>query len=390
MERAAQLSGFSSVVEELPRQWDTVLSRELPGGAELSGGQWQRLALARALFATFHGARILVLDEPTAALDVRAEARFYERFHEITAGLTTLVISHRFATVRRAQRIYVLDGGVITEQRQPRRAGRGRRHVRRDVPAAGREVRAVTAVTDTEAAAPPGGAEPSGGKRPSPRRLARLATILFFDGFRAAPGWMALVTAMLVLGSVAGTCYPLGYKLLADGALAGNAGETGRGRRGRRGPARPGLGADRHRRDRGDGAVRPDRRLPHQADDRADQRRADARAPGAARLPRPGRAAQLGPPPARRPRPGRSSATSRSAARIIALLVLLGSVSPWLLLLPVTAVPPLVADRLAKKITKQSEDAMAADRRLAGLIFDLSAAAVGRRRAPLLRPRARA
>jgi ATP-binding cassette subfamily B protein len=116
VERAAKLSGFSSVVEGLPRQWDTVLSRELPGGAELSGGQWQRLALARALFATFHGARVLVLDEPTAALDVRAEARFYERFHEITAGLTTLVISHRFATVRRAQRIYVLDGGVITEQ----------------------------------------------------------------------------------------------------------------------------------------------------------------------------------------------------------------------------------------------------------------------------------
>ena len=114
-----------------------MLSRELPDGAELSGGQWQRLALARALFATFHGARVLVLDEPTAALDVRAEARFYERFHEITAGLTTLVISHRFATVRRAQRIYVLDGGVITEQRQPRRARRGGRHVRRDVPAPG-------------------------------------------------------------------------------------------------------------------------------------------------------------------------------------------------------------------------------------------------------------
>ena len=113
--KAAKLSGFSSVVDELPKKWDTVLSRELPDGAELSGGQWQRLALARALFATFHGARILVLDEPTAALDVRAEARFYERFHEITAGLTTLVISHRFATVRRAQRIYVLDGGVITE-----------------------------------------------------------------------------------------------------------------------------------------------------------------------------------------------------------------------------------------------------------------------------------
>jgi ATP-binding cassette subfamily B protein len=115
VQRAARLSGFASVVEELPHQWDTVLARELPDGAELSGGQWQRLALARALFATFHGARILVLDEPTAALDVRAEARFYERFHEITAGLTTLVISHRFATVRRASRIYVLDRGVITE-----------------------------------------------------------------------------------------------------------------------------------------------------------------------------------------------------------------------------------------------------------------------------------
>jgi ATP-binding cassette, subfamily B, bacterial len=115
VERAARLSGFAAVVDELPLGWDTVLARELPGGAELSGGQWQRLALARALFATFHGARVLVLDEPTAALDVRAEARFYGRFHEITAGLTTLVISHRFATVRRARRIYVLDGGVITE-----------------------------------------------------------------------------------------------------------------------------------------------------------------------------------------------------------------------------------------------------------------------------------
>jgi ATP-binding cassette, subfamily B, bacterial len=114
--RAAALSGFAAVVDDLPRGWDTVLARELPGGAELSGGQWQRLALARALFATFHGARVLVLDEPTAALDVRAEARFYGRFHEITAGLTTLVISHRFATVRRAQRIYVLDDGVITER----------------------------------------------------------------------------------------------------------------------------------------------------------------------------------------------------------------------------------------------------------------------------------
>jgi len=116
VERAARLAGFAAVADGLPAKWDTVLARELPGGAELSGGQWQRLALARALFATFHGARVLVLDEPTASLDVRGEAAFYQRFHEITAGLTTLVISHRFATVRRAARIYVLDGGVITER----------------------------------------------------------------------------------------------------------------------------------------------------------------------------------------------------------------------------------------------------------------------------------
>jgi ATP-binding cassette, subfamily B, bacterial len=116
VEQAARRAGFDAVVKDLPHGWDTILARELPGGAELSGGQWQRLALARALFATAHGARVLVLDEPTAALDVRSEARFYEGFHEITTGLTTLVISHRFGTVRRAACICVLDGGVITER----------------------------------------------------------------------------------------------------------------------------------------------------------------------------------------------------------------------------------------------------------------------------------
>ena len=115
VEEAARLAGFLEVVGLLPRGWDTVLTRELPGGVDLSGGQWQRLALARALFASRHGARLLVLDEPTAALDVRSEARFYQHFLEITRGLTTVVISHRFATVRRADRICVLDGGVITE-----------------------------------------------------------------------------------------------------------------------------------------------------------------------------------------------------------------------------------------------------------------------------------
>jgi ATP-binding cassette, subfamily B, bacterial len=113
---AARQAGALELIEALPLGWDTVLSREYTGGADLSGGQWQRVALARALFAIQHGARVLVLDEPTAWLDVRAEAEFFDRFLEITAGATTIVISHRFSTVRRAERICVLDGGRIVEQ----------------------------------------------------------------------------------------------------------------------------------------------------------------------------------------------------------------------------------------------------------------------------------
>jgi ATP-binding cassette subfamily B protein len=113
---AARHAGALEFVEALPLGWDTVLSRDYTGGADLSGGQWQRVALARALFAIRHGARVLVLDEPTAWLDVRAEAEFFDRFLAITAGATTIVISHRFSTVRRAEQICVLDGGRIVEQ----------------------------------------------------------------------------------------------------------------------------------------------------------------------------------------------------------------------------------------------------------------------------------
>jgi ATP-binding cassette, subfamily B, bacterial len=113
---AAERAGVLDVIGSLPHGWDTVLSREYEGGSDLSGGQWQRVALARALFAVEGGARILVLDEPTANLDVRAEAELYDRFLEITAGLTTILISHRFSTVRRADYIVVLDGGTIVER----------------------------------------------------------------------------------------------------------------------------------------------------------------------------------------------------------------------------------------------------------------------------------
>jgi ATP-binding cassette, subfamily B, bacterial len=92
-----------------------VLSRGYEGGVELSGGQWQRVALARALFAVRHGASILVLDEPTAWLDARGEADFFDRFLEITEGTTSLIISHRFSTVRRADHICVLEGGRVLE-----------------------------------------------------------------------------------------------------------------------------------------------------------------------------------------------------------------------------------------------------------------------------------
>ena len=114
-ERAAELAGAAEIVAGLPRGWDTVLSPQYEGGVDLSGGQWQRIALARALYAVQTGARVLVLDEPTAQLDVRAEAAFYDSFLEVTAGVTSVIISHRFASVRRADRIAVLDGGRIAE-----------------------------------------------------------------------------------------------------------------------------------------------------------------------------------------------------------------------------------------------------------------------------------
>ncbi len=115
LRRAAERAGAAELVEGLAHGWQTVLSPHYTGGTDLSGGQWQRLALARALYAVERGARVLVLDEPTAQLDVRAEAAFYDRFLHITEGTTSVVISHRFSTVRRADRIAVLDGGRITE-----------------------------------------------------------------------------------------------------------------------------------------------------------------------------------------------------------------------------------------------------------------------------------
>lgn len=115
LHEVAARAGIADVVAELPMGWETVLDKRFDGGVDLSGGQWQRIALARALYAVRHGAGVLVLDEPAAALDVRAEAALVDRYLELTAGVTSLMISHRFSVVRDADRICVLDDGHIVE-----------------------------------------------------------------------------------------------------------------------------------------------------------------------------------------------------------------------------------------------------------------------------------
>ncbi|HVX46099.1 MAG TPA: ABC transporter ATP-binding protein [Mycobacteriales bacterium] len=116
VEAAVRRSGAGPLIDRLPAGLDTVLDREFAGGVDLSGGEWQRIALARALYAVERGAGLLVLDEPAAALDARAEADLVDRFLDLTADTASLVISHRFSVVRDADRIVVLDGGRIREQ----------------------------------------------------------------------------------------------------------------------------------------------------------------------------------------------------------------------------------------------------------------------------------
>lgn len=116
IDEAARAAGLLQVLERLPQGWETPLSRELNGGVDLSGGEWQRVALARALLAADCGAGLLILDEPAANLDARGEAELNERFLELTQGVTTIVISHRFPTVKWADRICVLDEGRVAEQ----------------------------------------------------------------------------------------------------------------------------------------------------------------------------------------------------------------------------------------------------------------------------------
>ena len=110
---AAQKSLAESVIAKLPGGYDQMLGRRFEGGVDLSGGEWQKLALARAYL---RDAQLLILDEPTAALDARSELEVFERFAELTTGKMALLISHRFSTVRMADRIVVLEGGRLVEE----------------------------------------------------------------------------------------------------------------------------------------------------------------------------------------------------------------------------------------------------------------------------------
>ncbi|MEV7434252.1 ABC transporter ATP-binding protein [Streptomyces griseoviridis] len=115
--RAVAEAGAEEVVEELPRGLDTLLARNFSGGHELSGGQWQRLGIARA---AYRRGRILIVDEPTAALDARAELEVFEKIRALAAtGQTVVLITHRLASVRHADLVHVLDQGRLVESGTP-------------------------------------------------------------------------------------------------------------------------------------------------------------------------------------------------------------------------------------------------------------------------------
>jgi ATP-binding cassette subfamily B protein len=100
------------LIERLPNKYDQMLGRRFNNGIDLSGGEWQKIALARAYMKD---AQLLILDEPTAALDARAEYEVFQRFAELTKGKSAVLISHRFSTVRMADRILVLEKGQLVE-----------------------------------------------------------------------------------------------------------------------------------------------------------------------------------------------------------------------------------------------------------------------------------
>jgi ATP-binding cassette subfamily B protein len=106
------MSLADTVIEKLPAGYNQIIGKRFAKGVDLSGGQWQKIALGRAYMRE---AQLLILDEPTAALDARAEFEVFERFADLTKGKTAVLISHRFSTVRMADRVLVLENGRFVE-----------------------------------------------------------------------------------------------------------------------------------------------------------------------------------------------------------------------------------------------------------------------------------
>jgi ATP-binding cassette subfamily B protein len=112
VDRAARKAGIHPVISQLANGYDTVLGKSFDGGQELSAGEWQKIAIARAFL---HDGEIIVLDEPSSSLDAQAEYEIFERFHQLMKGKTAILISHRLSTVKMVDRIYVLKHGRIAE-----------------------------------------------------------------------------------------------------------------------------------------------------------------------------------------------------------------------------------------------------------------------------------
>ncbi|GAA1849295.1 ABC transporter ATP-binding protein [Pseudonocardia ailaonensis] len=210
--------------------------------------------------------------------------------------------------------------------------------------------------------------------RSSPRRARRLLNLLLLDGFRTAPLQMSVMTALLVLGGAAAVCYPLGFRVLVDGALAGNTGQTVTGALVVGGLLSlswvlQAIGATEAMTLSDQVSVAHTGRLV----------RLISGVDGLEHLERPEYLTEVEQISTHRRQlasaPRLLMGNVASVARIVALLVLLASVSWWLLLVPLCAVPPLVADRWAKRITRRTEDDAAHDRRRAGMLFSLATSA---------------
>ena len=193
---------------------DTVLARGYPGGTDLSGGQWQRVALARALCAVRLGAGLVLLDEPTAQLDVRGEAEIFDRILAATRHTTTILISHRFSTVRHADRICVLEHGKVVEL-----------GTHDELMAAGGRYR-----TMFELQASRFGDDDEEGARPRCPRLTTCRRALpamwraLKRGYEAEPLLLSVAFGLSLLAALPDALLALWLKLLADGVLGGRRG----------------------------------------------------------------------------------------------------------------------------------------------------------------------